>query len=224
MHSRYQRRLLDTAAGGGDEFALRKGRRYGTLLVDVETRRPVDILDERSSDSFAAWLASRARVRSAVLPDRGSSEGRRRVDGLHGRHLGPGRGYGSGQVLAVAADRPLDNLADNDKASLDAILAASPELAAVTASVRAFAAMMNERRGRKLLEPWMTTAEATGEPALRSFVTALRADQDAVTSGLSLPWSSGAVEGHVNRIKMLKRQMYGRANPDLLRLRVLLAD
>jgi hypothetical protein len=46
--------------------------------------------------------------------------------------------------------------------------------------------MMSERRGRKLLEPWMTAAEATGEPALRSFVTGLRADQDAVTNGLSL--------------------------------------
>ena len=126
------------------------------------------------------------------------------MDGLRGPHLGPGRGYGSGQVLAVAADRPLDNLADNDKASLDAILAASPELAAVTASVRAFAAMMNERRGRKLLEPWMTTAEATGEPALRSFVTGLRADQDAVTSGLSLPWSSGAVEGHATASRCSK--------------------
>jgi transposase len=42
----------------GVEFALRKGRRYGTLLVDVETRRPVDILDDRSSDSFAGWLAA----------------------------------------------------------------------------------------------------------------------------------------------------------------------
>jgi transposase len=86
------------------------------------------------------------------------------------------------------------------QASLDAILAASPELAAVTASVRAFAAIMNERRGRKLLEPLMTAADATGEPALRSFVTGLRADQDAVTNGLSLRWSSGSVEGHVNRI------------------------
>jgi transposase len=44
---------------GVDEFALRKGRRYGTLLVDVETRRPVDILDERSADSFANWLKAR---------------------------------------------------------------------------------------------------------------------------------------------------------------------
>jgi transposase len=104
------------------------------------------------------------------------------------------------------------------------LLASSPELAAVAAAVRAFAVIMNERRGRKLVEPWMNAALETGEPALRSFVTGLRADQDAVTNGLSLRWSSGSVEGHVNRIKMLKRQMYGRAGPDLLRRRVLLAD
>ena len=55
-----------------------------------------------------------------------------------------------------------------DRVSLDAILAASADLAAVAASVRAFAANMNERRGRKLLEPRMTAAHATGEPALRS--------------------------------------------------------
>jgi hypothetical protein len=44
---------------GVDEFALRKGHSYGTLLVDVETRRPIDILEQRSSESFAAWLAAR---------------------------------------------------------------------------------------------------------------------------------------------------------------------
>ena len=52
--------------------------------------------------------------------------------------------------------------ADAEKASLDAILAASPELAAVTASVRDFAVIMNERSGRKLLEPWMTAVLAAG--------------------------------------------------------------
>ena len=48
-------------------------------------------------------------------------------------------------------------------------------------------------------------------------------DLAAVTAGLTQPWNSGPVEGHVNRIKMLKRQMYGRANLDLLRKRVLMA-
>jgi transposase len=375
---------------GVDEFALRKGRRYGTLLVDVETRRPVDILGERSADSFAAWLAARpgteviCRDRSGLYSDGGTrgapqaiqvadrwhlwhnlAEAAERAVSRHRGHLaaavpaqapavpacepepppapapprtgrvadrtrarhaevhrllaegrsqaqvtrdlglsrgtvrrfaraaspeellvndGTGkqasildehaaylrtrwnsgctnaaqlwaelreRGYqgGPGHVRHYLArfrgnttapqPRPSvpkvravtswimtspDHLDDAAKASLDAILAASPELAAVTASVRSFAAMMNERRGRKLLEPWMAAADKTGEPALRSFVTGLRADQDAVTNGLSLRWSSGSVEGHVNRIKVLKRQMYGRAGPDLLRRRVLLAD
>jgi len=124
-------------------------------------------------------------------------------------------------VTAWITTRP-DKLDPADNDSLDAILASSPELAALTAHVRAFAALITGRRGREL-EQWMTAA-ASAEPALRSFVTGLRADQDAVTAGLTLRWSSGCVEGHVNRIKMLKRQMYGRASPDLLRRRVLLAD
>jgi transposase len=125
-------------------------------------------------------------------------------------------------VTSWIMTRP-DDLDPADQASLDAILASSPELAAVTTHVRTFADLMTQRRGREL-EQWMTAAAASGEPALQSFVTGLRADQDAVTAGLTLRWSSGCVEGHVNRIKMIKRQMYGRASPDLLRLRVLLAD
>ncbi|MGW1680151.1 ISL3-like element ISAzba9 family transposase, partial [Saccharopolyspora sp. NPDC002376] len=62
------------------------------------------------------------------------------------------------------------------------------------------------------------------QPGLHSFVLGLRRDQDAVTAGLTLPYNSGPVEGHVNRIKMIKRQMFGRAKPDLLRKRILLSD
>ncbi|GAA2348614.1 hypothetical protein [Dactylosporangium salmoneum] len=57
-------------------------------------------------------------------------------------------------------------------------------------------------------------------PGITKFATGLTADLDAVTAGLSLPFSSGPVEGNVNRIKMIKRQMYGRAGFDLLRKRV----
>jgi len=375
---------------GVDDFALRRGHCYGTLLVDVQSRRPVDVLPDRSADSFAAWLAARpgaqviCRDRAGCYADGGArgapgavqvadrwhlwhnlGDAVERAVARHRQHLaaavtvtasaahaqaepvpppapapprtgriatrtrarhadvhrllaeggnicdiavnlglsrntvrrfaraadpeellvndGTGRrpsilgehaaylherwnsgctnaallwqeirdrGYQGSrrQVRAylacfrstavIPAPAPVppkpravagwimtrpDRIADTDLASLEAILASSPELAAVTASVRAFAAIMNERRGRDL-EQWMTAAIATGEPALRSFVTGLHADQDAVTAGLSLPWSSGVVEGHVNRIKMLKRQMYGRANPDLLRRRILLAD
>ena len=68
-----------------------------------------------------------------------------------------------------------DDLDPADRASLNVILASSPELAAVTAHVRAFAAIMTGRRGREL-EQWMTAAAASGEPALPSFATGLRAD------------------------------------------------
>jgi Transposase len=61
-------------------------------------------------------------------------------------------------------------------------------------------------------------------PGINRFVNGVTADLDAVTAGLSLPFSSGPVEGTVNRIKMLKRQMYGRAGFDLLRKRVQLAS
>ncbi|WP_221305238.1 hypothetical protein [Streptomyces sp. Ag109_O5-1] len=64
--------------------------------------------------------------------------------------------------------------------------------------------------------------ESDRKPLL-SFVNGVVGDQVAVTAGLTLPFSSGAVEGQVNRIKMLKRQMFGRAGLDLLRKRVLLA-
>jgi transposase len=202
------------------------------LLVNDGTGRQASILDRHADYLRERWNAgcTNAAQLWQELRDRGYTGGPGHV-----RHY-VARFRGSTAVSAPAPAPPKvravtawimtspGNLDDTDKASLDAILASSPKLDAVAASVRAFAAIMNERRGRKLLEPWMNAALATGEPALKSFVTGLRADQDAVTNGLSLPWSSGAVEGHVNRIKMLKRQMYGRANPDLLRRRVLLAD
>lgn len=73
------------------------------------------------------------------------------------------------------------------------------------------------------LGAWIAAAHAAALPGITGFATGLTSDLGAVTAGLTLPYSSGPVEGNVNRIKMIKRQMYGRAGFDLLRKRVLLA-
>jgi transposase len=97
------------------------------------------------------------------------------------------------------------------------------DLDRLCAYVRGFARMMTELRGERL-EQWITTVEQDTLAPLASFARFLRRDQDAVHAGLTLEHSSGKVEGTVNKIKMLKRQMFGRANFDLLRTRVLHAN
>ncbi len=80
--------------------------------------------------------------------------------------------------------------------------------------------MLRERTGEQLTA-WLAEAQASQLQAFDSFVTGVQQDQDAVLAGLTLPWSNGPLEGNVNRLKLLKRSMYGRANFDLLKLRVL---
>jgi transposase len=116
-----------------------------------------------------------------------------------------------------------DRLEESGTLKLKKLLARCPELDAVAACVRSFAAMMTERRGRDLAE-WLTSAENTGLKPLCSLARGLRQDFDAVTAGLTLDWNSGKVEGNVNRAKRIKRDGYGRAGFDLLRLQILLAD
>ncbi len=118
---------------------------------------------------------------------------------------------------------PPGKLTEDNRATLTQITARCEELAATRGLVREFAEMLCHRHGERL-EAWATQAETSPASELRGFAKGLRKDWAAVTAGLTVSYSSGAVEGHVNRIKMIKRQMYGRANPDLLRKRVLLAD
>ena len=71
------------------------------------------------------------------------------------------------------------------------------------------------------LDGWIEQAKASSIDELRRFAAGLLRDRAAVTAALTLSWSNGQVEGQVHRLKMLKRQMYGRAKFDLLRARVL---
>jgi transposase len=107
-----------------------------------------------------------------------------------------------------------------DQHKLDVIRRRSPALDALAGHVQDFADMMHKLRGSRLPQ-WIATVLASELAELRSFANGLQRDLAAVTAGLTLPWSSGAVEGQVNRVKMLKRQMYGRAKFDLLRRRIL---
>jgi transposase len=85
---------------------------------------------------------------------------------------------------------------------------------------QAFAALVRERRAEALAD-WMKRVEQTGPAELRRFVRGLHQDEAAVRNALSYPWSNGPTEGHINRLKFVKRSMYGRANFDLLRRRLL---
>jgi transposase len=109
-----------------------------------------------------------------------------------------------------------DHLTSDEAAHLTRILDRSPELAATATHVHAFATMMTNLQGHNL-DQWIDRVRADPLPALHSFATGLQRDHDAVLAGLTLPYSSGAVEGTVCKIKFLKRLMYGRANFDLLR-------
>lgn len=116
--------------------------------------------------------------------------------------------------------RPED-LAEHDREHLAELLATCPHLAILTDHVRAFAALLTERRGAEV-ESWMTAVEADDLPLLHGFVRGLHKDLAAVTAGLTMPYSNGPTEGVNNKIKLLKRQMYGRAGFALLRQRILL--
>ncbi|MYS19286.1 MULTISPECIES: transposase [unclassified Streptomyces] len=106
-----------------------------------------------------------------------------------------------------------DRLDADDAQRLKEILARVPALAAAARHVRAFAEVMNDRRGRQLKE-WIAAVRADQVPAVHTLAVGLLQDLDAVVAGLSLSYSSGAVEGHNNKIKMFKRQMFGRAGFD----------
>ena len=85
-----------------------------------------------------------------------------------------------------------------------------------------FATLVRQRQPTQL-DPWLKRATTSTLEALQRFAKGLYEDYDAVKAGVTLPWSTGPVEGHINRLKMLKRQMFGRARLDLLSRRFLLA-
>jgi transposase len=107
-----------------------------------------------------------------------------------------------------------------DTQQLARLQAQHAEMAEAMVLTQDFAQMVRQRQPDQL-DPWLERATQSALTAFQRFAASLRADAAAVKAALTLPWSTGPVEGHINRLKMLKRQMFGRAGVDLLRQRLL---
>jgi transposase len=139
--------------------------------------------------------------------------GRRRT-GLTRPHGPPPR-----HVASLVLRRP-EQRTDEQSAYLQHLRAEDPSIASATELTETFLAMLRQREGERL-PAWLEAAEASGIDDLARFARKVRTDLAAVQAGLTLRQSNGQTEGQVNRLKLLKRQAYGRAKVDLLRKRVL---
>lgn len=116
--------------------------------------------------------------------------------------------------------RKPEDLKEEELKSLGLLRQASPQVEATYQLVEAFLCMVRERKGEQL-DAWLSAVEASHLEAFDAFTTSVQKDKDAVLAGLTLPWSNGPLEGNVNRLKLIKKSMYGRAEFDLLKIRVL---
>jgi transposase len=200
----------------------------GELLAKVRDGRP-SLLDDCKPYLHQRWNEGCTNVRQlhAELRERGykGSYGTIRDYVLPFRESGAAppavNGPPKARDLASWILTDPGNLDDGEKEKLAQARERCPHLDALAGHVTEFAKILTGLHGDRL-DDWITAVEAGDQPDLHSFARGIKRDHQAVLNGLTMPWSSGVVEGNVNRLKMIKRQMYGRATFELLRKRVLL--
>lgn len=113
-----------------------------------------------------------------------------------------------------------EQLSPEEQHMLDLLKQAHPQVLGACEWAQAFAQMIRGRNA-PALEPWLQETLQCEVPELKTFAAGIKRDQAAVLAALTYEWSQGQVEGQIHRLKLLKRQSYGRAGFDLLRHRVL---
>jgi transposase len=202
-------------------------------------------LAEGCEDAAALWREIRARGFTGTakqirrwLSERRTKPARTAPHRWHGPTLAdpalngdPAPRLPSSRQLAWLLVQPPTDLAPTD-AVVVARVEQDPETAIVAKLARQFTALVRAGNAGNQAEPqaalaelkiWLTEARASGVPAMETFAAGLDGDIGAISAALTTPWSNGQTEGQVNRLKLIKRQMFGHASFDLLRRRVLLA-
>jgi transposase len=116
-----------------------------------------------------------------------------------------------------------EQLAEKDKELVRDICEKSEDVKVARMLAIKFRNIMDSKQGH-LLKDWIDEVLASSLRELKGFAKGLLSDYEAVKNALSLPWSNGQVEGQINKLKTIKRQMYGRASFDLLRKRMILGS
>ncbi len=124
--------------------------------------------------------------------------------------------------VAALFMRREEKLNEEQKQYLDRVCASDGALDDARRLTQEFAKMIREHEGEKL-DGWLVEAESAEAEVMNKFAAGLKKDLSAVRAGLTESWSTGPVEGFIHKIKLIKRQGYGRANLDLLRARALAA-
>jgi transposase len=121
---------------------------------------------------------------------------------------------------AFLLGKPAEKLDEDEKKIVQHLCQTSNQINTAHELAQSFQKMLRERIADEF-ENWLGAAEHSSVPGMKNFAAGLKRDYQAVKMALSQPWSNGQVEGQVNRLKLIKRQMQGRAKLDLLRQRVI---
>lgn len=234
-----------------DSFTERAVRRPGRSILDPFIAHLEARMTEGCEDAMALWreLQERGYAYGPKMVQKWVAENRTRpargtprkwlqdASVSAGPGLGSGLGSGSGPALpspkqlAWLLVRPVTALSLRD-ATVVGRVEQDKEAAQVATLARRFTALVRECGAGQLTRPvapmagldaWLAEARSCGIGAVETFAAGLELDGAAVRAALTEPWSSGQAEGQINRLKLLKRQSYGRASFDLLRRRVLMA-
>jgi transposase len=204
----------------GDRSSLAPYRAYLRQRWEAGEHSATQLWHELRAQGFRGAYRSVARV---LAPWRQRKLGRKRgPQALGAAPTPPAPPALTARQMAYSLLRRPDKRTEAEQTQLLQVQQADPLLATLATHTEAFARMVRERAAERL-EAWFEGVLASPWRELKRFAQGLCQDDAAVQAALTSPYSNGPTEGHVNRLKLFKRQMYGRAKLDLLRQRVLYA-